>query len=55
MFKLGLLLFAVMLQPSALMANQSGHPCIDDFIRFMTIVDEVGQGNPKFPAYCTPE
>lgn len=55
MLKLGYLLFALMFLPSALTASQSDHRCIDDFIRFMTIVDEVGKGNPKFPTYCRPE
>lgn len=55
MIKLRLFFFTILFLPASLIADDSGHPCIDDFIRFVAIVDEVGQGELMHPGNCKTE
>lgn len=53
--KFSLLATAVLYLPTSLSAAQVSHPCIDDYVRFLSIADEVGAGEMTVPFVCDPE
>lgn len=55
MIKLRRSLLSMLFLPASLVAYDSGHPCIDDFMRFVAIVDGVGQSELRQPGNCKPE